>query len=238
MHDLASPISRQKSVRAALRWLSFPFKNFLSLEDLSEPVDSTPKCPKLKNRILVGLASLALVGWVGNLVFGVYIDDREYVVKSMVHSASWVSIPCWMHQRTIWFLTSMDPFSVLYRSKIDLETSFDASISFHRLCPKFTLSFFDGFGVWLVGCRERKTRRRRRPCYVDTWNFRVPGRHLTFEALPTLSECCATKRCTEIILIDPSFDKEKCRYHPLHSHVQKMMLAFGPGVHLHLSNPF
>ncbi|KAF8808123.1 pleiotropic drug resistance ABC transporter [Phlegmacium glaucopus] len=92
LHDLASSISQPKAVRTAFRWLSSPFKNFLALEDLSEPVDFTPRWPNLKNRILVSLASASFVGWVGCLVFGVYMDDRVYAMKSMVQSASWCYI--------------------------------------------------------------------------------------------------------------------------------------------------
>ena len=91
LHDLASSVSQPKFVRACFRWLSSPFRNFLTLEDLSEPVDLTPRCPKMKNRFLVGLASILFVSWTGCLVFRVYIDDHVYVVKSMVQSVSWVS---------------------------------------------------------------------------------------------------------------------------------------------------
>lgn len=91
LYDLASSIYPPKFVRAAFRWLSSPFKNFLTLEDLLEPVDLTPRCPKVQNRFLVGLASILFVSWMGCLVFGVYVDDRVYAVKSMVQSVSWVS---------------------------------------------------------------------------------------------------------------------------------------------------
>ena len=91
LHDLASSISQPKIVRAVFRWLSFPFRNFLTLDDLSEPVDLTPRCPKVTNRFLVGLASILFVSWMGCLVFGVYIDDKIYAMKSMVQSVSWVS---------------------------------------------------------------------------------------------------------------------------------------------------
>lgn len=92
--DLASSISIPKSIRTVLGWISSPFGNFLALEDLSEPVDFTPRSLKVKQRILVGLASVVFVGWAGCLVFGIYMDDRAYVVKSMVQLVSWVSTPC------------------------------------------------------------------------------------------------------------------------------------------------
>ena len=94
LHDFVSSISQPKHIRTIFRWLSSPFRNFLALEDLSEPVDFTPRWSKLKNRVLVSLASVAFFGWVGCLVFGVYMDDYVYTMKSMVQLASWVSTPC------------------------------------------------------------------------------------------------------------------------------------------------
>ena len=94
-HDLASSISQPKSLQTVFAWLSSPFRNFLALEDLSEPVDFTPRWPKLKNRVLVSLASVAFAGWVGWLAFGVYMDDHVYTMKSTVQSVSWVSAPSW-----------------------------------------------------------------------------------------------------------------------------------------------
>ena len=92
LHDLASSISQPKFVRAVFRWLSSPFRSFLTLEDLLEPVDLTPRYPKPKNRFLVGLASILFASWMGCLVFRVYMDDHVYAVKSMVQSVSWVSL--------------------------------------------------------------------------------------------------------------------------------------------------
>jgi len=92
LHDLASSISQPKFVRAVFRCLSSPFRNFLALEDLSEPVDLTPRWPKVKNRILIGLASIMFVGWVGCLGFSLYMDDHIYAVNSMVQLASWCYI--------------------------------------------------------------------------------------------------------------------------------------------------
>ena len=92
LHDLASSISQPKYVQAVFRWLSSPFRNSLTLEDLSEPIDLTPRCTKVKNRFLVGLASILFVSWTGCLVFRVVcIDDHAHAVKSMVQSVSWVS---------------------------------------------------------------------------------------------------------------------------------------------------
>ena len=107
LHDFASSISQPKFVRAVFRWLSSPFRNFLTLEDFSEPVDLTPRCFKVKNRFLVGLASILFVSWMGWLVFRVYMDDHVYALRSMVQSVSWVSS---FYERNYWLLTFLDAF--------------------------------------------------------------------------------------------------------------------------------
>ena len=187
--DLASSISQPKIVRAVFRWLSSPFRNFLTLEDLSEPVDLTPRCPKVKNRFLVGLASILFICWTGWLVFRLYIDDHVYAVKLTVQSVSWVS-PLYVRNYLVTDLSGR--VLVLYRSKIDLQTFFDAAISFYRLCAEFSSGFFCGFRTRRLECQRKKCRCRR-PCYDYTRNFRMARGHVAFKALPALSKCCATK---------------------------------------------
>lgn len=120
LHDFVSSIYHPKFVQAVFRWLSSPFRNFLTLEDLqiSEPVDLIPKCPRVKNRFLIGLASISFVSWLGCLVFGVYVDDQVYAVKSMVQSVSWVS-PLY-YKRNYLVVDLPGRVLVLYRSQIDL----------------------------------------------------------------------------------------------------------------------
>jgi hypothetical protein len=151
LHDLASSISQPKFVRAVCRWLSSPFRNFLTLEDLTEPVDLTPRCPEVKNRFLVGLASILFVSWMGCLVFRVNVDDHVYVVKSlaMVQSISWVSP---LYERNYLVVDLPGRVLGLYRSKIDLQIYFDAAISFHRLCAEFSPGFFCGFRTRPLEC--------------------------------------------------------------------------------------
>ena len=142
MHDFVSSISQPKIVRAVSRWLSSPFRNFLTLEDLSEPVDLTPRYSKLKNRFLVGLASILFVSWTGCLVFRIIRDDHVYAVKSMVQSVSWVSS---LYERNYLVVDLPGRVLDLYRSKIDLQTFFDAAISFYHLCVEFGLGSLCGF---------------------------------------------------------------------------------------------
>ena len=103
----------------------------------------------MKNRFLVGLASILFVSWVGCLVFGVYIDDHVYAAKSMVQLVSWVIS---LYERNYLVVDVPGRFLVLYRSKIDLQTIFDAAISFYRLCAEFGIGFFRGFRTRPLEC--------------------------------------------------------------------------------------
>lgn len=64
------------------------------MDDLLEAIERTPEFSTIKNRYLIGLSSLAFVGWVGCLVFGISVNDREYAMKALVYSVSWVSLLC------------------------------------------------------------------------------------------------------------------------------------------------
>ena len=161
----------------------------MTLEDLSEPVDLTPRCPKVKNRFLVGLASISFVSWMGCMVFRVYMNDHVHAVKSMVQSVSWVSP---LYERNYLIIDIPGRVLVLYRSKIDLQTFFDAAISFYRLCAEFTSGFFCGFRTRRLECKRKKCRCRR-PFYDRTRNVRMAGGHVAFKPLPALSKCRATK---------------------------------------------
>ena len=189
LHDLTSSIPQPKYVRAVFRWLSSPVRNFLTLEDLSEPVDLTPRCTKVKSRFLVGLASILFVSWTGCLVFRVYMDDHVYVVTSMVQAISWVSL---LYERNYLVADLPGRVLVLYHSKIDLQTFSDAAISSYCLCAEFSSRFFCGFRARRLECQCKKCRCRR-PFYDPTRNFRMAGGHAAFKALPALSKCCATK---------------------------------------------
>ena len=54
----------------------------------------------------------------------------------MVQSVSWVSL---LYEKNYLVADVPGRFLVLYRSKIDLQTIFDAAISFYRLCAEFGL---------------------------------------------------------------------------------------------------
>ena len=189
LHNLASSISQPKFVRAVFRWLSSPFRDFLTLEDLSEPVDLTPRYSKGKNRFLVGLASISFVSWLGCVVFKIYVDDHVYAMKAMVQSLSWVSL---LYERNYLVIDLPGRVLELYRSKIDLQNFFDATISFYHLCAEFGPGFSCGFRTRPLKCQRKKCRCRR-PRYDCTRNFRMAGGHFALKVLPALSKCCATK---------------------------------------------
>ena len=90
--DLVSILPHPRPLRTLWCWISSPFCNFLTLDDLIlEPADRTPKFSHLKTRMLAGLSCLAVVGWVGILVFSVYMSDQDCLIRSLIYTVSWVS---------------------------------------------------------------------------------------------------------------------------------------------------
>jgi len=75
----------------AWKWISSPFRNFLTIDDLLEPVDRSPSDAKFKNRCLAGLAFVSFLEWVGCIVFGVIMKDSNFMIMALVYSVSWVS---------------------------------------------------------------------------------------------------------------------------------------------------
>ncbi|KAJ3517873.1 hypothetical protein NLJ89_g222 [Agrocybe chaxingu] len=90
--DLASSLPYPKICQAIWRWSTAPFRNFLTLDDLLEPVDKTPIQYKHKTSTLIGLALLALVGWVGCMTYGISTNDRQYAIRALVFSICWCYI--------------------------------------------------------------------------------------------------------------------------------------------------
>jgi hypothetical protein len=89
--DLVSAVPYPRPLRSLWRWISSPFRNFLTLDDLLlEPVDRTPENTDGKARVLVRLSGLAFVGWAACLMYSAYMGDGESLVKSLVYSVSWV----------------------------------------------------------------------------------------------------------------------------------------------------
>ncbi|KJA28401.1 hypothetical protein HYPSUDRAFT_62031 [Hypholoma sublateritium FD-334 SS-4] len=91
--DLVHAIPQPRPLRTLWSWISGPYRNFLTLDDLIlEPVDRTPQFSQLKARILSGLSCVAFVGWIGCLVFSIYMNDEDRLIRSLVYSVSWCYI--------------------------------------------------------------------------------------------------------------------------------------------------
>ncbi|KAJ6520112.1 P-loop containing nucleoside triphosphate hydrolase protein [Mycena sanguinolenta] len=69
VYDLTSRIDLPKYPKSILQSLSSPFQNFLSLEDLGEPVGTQSRRSRLKVAGLVGLALLQCASFLGSFVY-------------------------------------------------------------------------------------------------------------------------------------------------------------------------
>jgi hypothetical protein len=79
-----------------------------------QPVDLTPRCQRVENHFLVGLASILFVSRMGCLVFRVNVKPL-----AMVQSVSWVGL---LYERNYLVVDLPGHVLVLYRSKmIDLQ---------------------------------------------------------------------------------------------------------------------
>ncbi len=125
--DLVSILPHPRPFRTLWCWISSPFCNFLTLDDLIlDPVDRTPKFSHLKTRMLTGLSSLAVVGWVGILVFSVYMSDQDYLIRSLIYTVSWVS--CYYIS-----LRRSNSTKVLYCVCNYFKTSLNSSLPLYRI---------------------------------------------------------------------------------------------------------
>ncbi|PPQ63821.1 hypothetical protein CVT24_009771 [Panaeolus cyanescens] len=89
LRDLTSSITLPKPLKASYRLVSAPFRNFLTLDDLLEPVDRTPKPTKTENKWLVVLAAVGFLGWTSCLVYAFSTKNHSLIHQSMVFSISW-----------------------------------------------------------------------------------------------------------------------------------------------------
>jgi len=91
--DIITSIKYPKVLRKAWIRFSSPFRNFMTLDDLLEPVGPTVKPSELRIRILAALAVVSLVGWLACLAYGVYSRDELYIIRALTFSICWVSDP-------------------------------------------------------------------------------------------------------------------------------------------------
>lgn len=90
--SISSTVPIPRRVLRLWGWLTAPFHNFLTIDDLWEPVDRTPRRTEVASRILVGIAAVEFVAWTTCLGYTKYMDDLGGTAKSLVFSLAWVSI--------------------------------------------------------------------------------------------------------------------------------------------------
>jgi hypothetical protein len=89
--DIRSLIYCPRFLKNVYHGVSRPFQNFMTLDDLLEPVGPTAKVSVSKVRILMALSILSSVGWLGCFAFGFYTSDTSFTMRSFVFSICWVS---------------------------------------------------------------------------------------------------------------------------------------------------
>lgn len=92
LFSVSSTIPVPRRVLRLWTWLTAPFRNFLTIDDLWEPVDRTLPITKVASRILTGIAAVEFVAWMTYLGYMKYMDDLHGTAKSLIFSLAWVSI--------------------------------------------------------------------------------------------------------------------------------------------------
>ncbi|KAF8078960.1 ATP-binding cassette transporter [Lyophyllum atratum] len=95
VQDLAKAIPARKPLGKGLfNKFCAPFQNFLTIEDIVNPVYGTAEARRfvLRARILNILASIALAGWIGCFVYGAILRDTDYALRALVAIFTWISI--------------------------------------------------------------------------------------------------------------------------------------------------
>ncbi len=91
-YDVGSRLRFPKGIRKVYRCFVAPFKNFLTLEDLADPVGE-PAVPSVTvTRALSVLACLQAFGWVGCLVYALVLNGASLSPTSLLAAFSWVGI--------------------------------------------------------------------------------------------------------------------------------------------------
>lgn len=78
--------------KQSIRYLTAPFRNFLTLEDVMNPGEGEVRRSKAKPRVLSGLAFVASACWLGCFVRSLYLEDTEYAVKCLISTFTWVRV--------------------------------------------------------------------------------------------------------------------------------------------------
>jgi hypothetical protein len=89
----AGAVSFPKSLRTVLQRLYAPFQNFITLDDLEDPVDVPAPLAVWKARVLVVLALVAAVSWFADFVYASISGDPIYAMQASVAIITWVRFP-------------------------------------------------------------------------------------------------------------------------------------------------
>ncbi|KAG7452254.1 P-loop containing nucleoside triphosphate hydrolase protein [Guyanagaster necrorhizus] len=93
-YDVGSRIRFPKSIRKVYLCFVAPFKNFLTLADLADPVGE-PSVPSITiTRALSVLACLQAFGWLGCLVYALVLNDASLSTTFLLKACSWGYILC------------------------------------------------------------------------------------------------------------------------------------------------
>lgn len=90
VYDVLSSIRLPKPLRNILRALGTPFRDFLTLEDLEDPVDYNLSRSAWRERALVTLAISESAGWLGYFVYTVTLTDSVLSTEAVVACVAWV----------------------------------------------------------------------------------------------------------------------------------------------------
>lgn len=181
-NDCLSKVTFPNALRSWLRAIRSPFEDFLTLKDLSDPIDKEIQCFKTQVRTLVALSCLAAIGWAGCAVFGISTGKTTYTLKALVISVSWVRL-FFFYSDACWF-----PFPYLRNAKKPNftglhflsnphQTALHPPLPLHSLCSVSCVSLVGWHWLWYSSARSNDYCRPW--CYIydytsclclDCWN--------------------------------------------------------------------
>jgi hypothetical protein len=148
--DVIAALPIPKPLRDLHRRLAAPFRNFLTLQDLSEPPGGIVDVSASKTRILAVSACLASLSSLVYSVLQLFSDHRESAFRAGIISITWVgiSLACHLyieltdHLRSFIFLSGLDSNPTKHRLIFLL---------FLRLCMHY-----DWLLIWAWLCLQMK----------------------------------------------------------------------------------
>lgn len=89
IYDGLSSVTWPKGILTAVAFLSSPFQNFLTIDDLKNIGPRTTP-PVWKLRALIALAFVNSIGWLAFLAYVLMIDEAELAVQALIAPITWV----------------------------------------------------------------------------------------------------------------------------------------------------